>query len=76
MTKKTKQYLLSELKSAGYTALATFLLVLISSFINSAEINWDGALIVGTILIALRSALKVFIPVLTNIIAKLSNSKK
>ena len=68
MTKKLK----TELESAGYTFIATFLLVFITSFINSTAINWDGAAIVGVLLIALRSALKTVVPFLTNLI----NGKK
>jgi hypothetical protein len=68
MSKKTKQYLISELKSAGYTALATFIIVIITNFANSTAVNWDGAAVISVLLIAARSALKVFIPFLTNLI--------
>lgn len=64
-----------ELISAGYTFLATFLLVVITNFINSTSIQWDGAAIVGTLLTALRAALKVFVPVLTFVITKLNGKK-
>jgi hypothetical protein len=68
MTKKMK----SELISAGYTFVATFLLVIITSFINDSSVAWDGAAIVGAILTALRAALKTVVPFLTNLI----NGKK
>ncbi len=64
MIKKIK----TELKSATYTFLATFLLVIITSFINSTSINWDDAAVVGALLAALRAGLKAFIPLLTSLI--------